>query len=274
MSNIFCPGYLGIARVGGTIFRCTDCNINMQQEALFYDHVIGLRDTIPTTSQTKGETDVVNLQKTIWRPSTKIVGGSLAFPATENNIGSFFEFAKRGRSFNLTFQYHTGEGREFESCKVSSWSLSCTAGDICNVSVEVMGVGLEDSTVGLYTNAEKLITWDKVDLTPAISSHPIQAFNININNPLIPIYTSTSNSEKDLWPLEIRVGMQEVSGTISFWGRVDDYYDIQGPYTMTLTILGFSTPITVLFQPVQPQGSVNPIITTIPFVGIDRPFGS
>ena len=42
-------GLMGYANIGGTIVRCSDFNVNQKQDPIFFDHVIGLRDSIPTS---------------------------------------------------------------------------------------------------------------------------------------------------------------------------------------------------------------------------------
>ena len=67
--------------------------------------------------------------------------------------------------------------------------------------------------------------------------------------------------------------MQEVTGTVSVWGRQNDYYDIEGPRTIQFRSPSLDFNINVLYTPVQVPGSITPVISGIPFVGIDRPFG-
>ncbi len=75
MSNQVRPGYMGLAVVDGTQFRCTSFSVNPNQDVLFYNHVIGLKDTVPSDSATKGEDlSKINTQRRIWRPKEAIQG--------------------------------------------------------------------------------------------------------------------------------------------------------------------------------------------------------
>ncbi len=73
MSNLVRPGYMGLASIDGSYIRCTSFSVNPSQEATFYDHVIGLKDTVPSNSATKGEDlgiTYANTQKRIWEKSS------------------------------------------------------------------------------------------------------------------------------------------------------------------------------------------------------------
>ena len=278
MAPRVCPGYKGILNgPDGNQIRCLDFNVIRQQQPLFYDHVIGLRDTIPDDNSTKGEGDDINLQKTIMRHGAKIVGGSFSFNPSEVTGMPFFEEAKRGLDFAMSFAYSgTGEGYNFDLCRVSNFSVSITAGDIVSVNVDVLGKVAEiDSFSPVYTDAEKLITWDKCsvigDTIGVVSG--VQAFNFSVNNNLIPIYTSESNISENLLPLKIRVGMQEVTGSITIYGTEESDFEVSDESLITFTAGTWSTPIYLVFAPYQNIGSISPNISTIPFVGVDKAFG-
>ena len=283
---VICPGYVGIAEIDGTKIRCTDFNVNPSQSSSFYDHVIGLNDTVPGTPATKGENiGVIQTQKRMWRPSPISISGGITFPATEDNIAIFFNHVKLGTYFDINFTYHKGspsKARLFKNCRVNSFSFSSTASDILNISAEVMAMDIEGGAVSTsYTDAEKHITWDKIVITSADIpvSIPIQSFNFTVNNNLQYVYSvdpnpSDSASNKFL-PRDLRVGMQEVTGDMSVYLEygVDFINQLTGMSELLLTCPGLTTPIFVVFQPRQLPGAIGPVIRSIPFVGVDKVFG-
>ena len=283
---IICPGYVGIAEIDGIKIRCTDFNVNSSQSSTFYDHVIGLNDTVPNTPSTKGESiGVIQTQKRMWRPSPISIAGGISFPATEDNIATFFDHVKLGTYFDINFTYHKGSPgkvRLFKQCRVSSFGFSCTAGDILNISVEVMGMDIEDGVVSTpYITEEKHITWDKIvitsgDIPPTL---PIQSFNFTVNNNLQYIYSvdpdSSDPTSNKLLPRDLRVGMQEVTGDMSVYLEfgVNFMDQLTGMSELLLTCPGLTTSIYVVFQPRQLPGAIGPVIRSIPFVGVDKAFG-
>ena len=272
------PGYCGLAYIDGQETRCTDFNLNPQQEPLFYDHIIGLNDTIPSSDATKGAVDgTVNIQKTLFRPSTKLVTGGMAFPLTENNANILFPHAKDGSEVELEFAYYHGEGREFFNTRINTYNFNITAGDIANVTTEFMGINMESKSVDTkYTDSEKLITWDKVAVTiNGSAAEGLQGIQFNVNNNLKAIYTAGSNAETDneLLAKEIRVGMQEVTGSVAVYGKEEDLFELRGPSTIGIDGAGISVDLNVIFKPLQLSGTLGAFISVIPFVGIDYALG-
>ena len=82
-------GYMGLCEVDGLKIRVSNFNVNVKQEVQFYDHVIGLRDSVPTGFSTKGDVGALNVQKYFWRPGVKIVNGSFSFSLRMQGIFRF-----------------------------------------------------------------------------------------------------------------------------------------------------------------------------------------
>lgn len=282
-----CPGYIGVAQIGGTIFRVSDFSVNPSQDFLFYDHVIGLNDTVPAGSLTKGESvGTIQIQKRIGRPSPISINGGFSFPATESGVYPIlFEHAKYGTYFNLDFQYHRGggiENRSFTDCRVNNFSFSATAEDIVNITTDVFAKGIEDpgTVVRPYQTAEKLITWDKVVISASgiTTTDGIQGINFSVNNNLKNIYTTKSSFQEpeNLLPFDIRVGMQEVTGSLAVYNipGVPLITSSTGESTIAVTLPGLSFTIHVVLKPQELAASVGPIITIVPFVGVDFALGT
>jgi len=218
---------MGICEIDGLKIRVSDFNVNVKQEVSFYDHIIGLRDSVPKGLSTKGDAGNLNVQKYFWRPGTKICTGSFTFPATVFNLQKTFDLARNGDEFKLTFHYACDDvARVFDKCRVNNFTFTSTAGEVVTVQVDVMGRYIEEGTGTLrYDTPEKLITWDQVEITTD-STNPVQMFTFSVNNNCIPIYTTGGNVNRELFPKYIRVGMQEVTGSVVYYIKGIDYEDL------------------------------------------------
>jgi hypothetical protein len=292
MANL-CPGHVGVAQVvdSGTIIRCSDFSVNPTQDYLFYDHVIGLNDTVPFDNSTKGESiGTIQTQKRIGRPSVISIGGGFSFPATYKEFGNInfvelFEHAKYGTYFEINFQYHRGNNRAkrwFKECRVNQFTFSATAGDTLNISVDIFAKDFKEAAGGVnpYDISEKLITWDEVGVSTQnmSASSGIQGIEFTINNNLMNIYTKDpgQDASNNLLPRDIRVGMQEVTGSISVYNipGVELLNPSTGRSTISINTAGWSTTIQAVLKPQQIGAALGPVITAVPFIGVDKAFGS
>ena len=278
-------GFMGSAIINGDNYRCTDFQISTGQELLFYNSVIGLNDTIPTTKATKGEdTGLYNVQHNIFRPGTIDVSGTISIIPEENNIQNVYNLARNGNPFDVTLIYFcsdgagTGTSRSFIGCKMGNFSLSISASDILQISIGVTAVEASDDTSTLrITDSEKLLTWDKVSIAGS-GADILQAFDLSVENPIIPVYTSSpGNAMSDFGVKELRIGTQNVTGSISGYNRpnLELLTAASAQSGLTLEIgSSFSETLEVVFLPNNPSGSVGPMVTTIPFVGVNNALGA
>lgn len=290
-NTVISPGFTGILDSDGLKVRTTSFSLNTTQDSQFFNHVIGLNDTIPATSATKGEAlGTRNIQRYIWRPSVISLGGSLSFPATENSIKSFFDRAKDGDFIpELNYQYYCSQasdynGIKFKQCRINGYDFSIQAGDILNIGVDIVAMDAEpEKTVTVETSrfSEKLITWDMVNVSVVSATVPIiKGFSMKINNNIQTIYARGADADqsnyKSLLPSYLRVGMQEVTGTVSV-------YMSQGQRFMPLNeqtpaIINFSAPglgaikMQVVFFTSQLEGITGPVICELPYTGIHKTF--
>lgn len=286
MSNLVRAGYMGIANLGGTQVRCTSFSVNPNQDVLFYNHVIGLKDTIPSNSATKGENlSAVNIQRKIWRPSPISIAGGISFPVTQNSLKYVFDTARQGNYFDLDFAYYCGSNtnaRTFNDCRVNGFDLSAQAGDIVNVNMDVVAKNVtEKSTYAWFRTPQKLITWDKVQVQVsnapfAVNSQMINGFSFKINNNVQTIYTAgTTTTDASLLPYDLRIGMQEVSGSLRVYldaGRELIPINLSKEAKISVKMPSLSFIMTVVFKSNQIEGLVGPVITELPFVGVDYSF--
>jgi len=284
-TQIIKPGFPGIAEVGGRNIRCSSFSMNPNQETLFYNHVIGLNDTVPTDTTTKGEAvGVIQPQRFIWRPSPLGITGWFSYPAcynnaTSGNILTLFEHAKRGTYFDFNYSFYCNKRRVFTGCRINTWTLSMTQGDIVQISTDIYcKKEVEDSTTSNYTTVEKFVTWDKANVSVAGLTDPIQSFELTINNGAKYIYVNNSSTAGVTanHPADIRLGMQEVSGNITFYLKQPEIFldATTGITPITVTLPGLVINITAVLRNDQVEGVVGPIVTTIPFVGVDKALGA
>jgi len=286
MAEDIYTGYMGIGVFGGKSVRCTDFNANVNQEFGFYNHVIGLNDTTPGGSKTKGE-NIGNwrTQRTFVKPNPLMIEGSASFPATESNISYFFNFIKTG-SFvgDISFYYNCLEGRTFQNARLSSFTLDVTAGDILNITVGFAAKSVFSVGGGTpYKDPEKLLTWDQVSIQVNdlnfSSSDLLKSFTLDAKNPIIPIYTNDpKNAFSDLAPRDLRLGIQEVSGAVTCYNvdgplALGDCGFPAAPSVINIVAGTFSAFINCLLLPAQVTGSTGPTTTSVGFVGVDKAFG-
>jgi len=282
MANL-AGGYMGLL-TGPANIRCTSFGVNSSQEVLFYNPVLGINDAVPSGDSTKKEvpgTRTTNLKR-IFRPSVINVGGSFSYPATESGIETFYDYAKNGGYIDeLNFQYYCGDliggnGILFTDSRVNSFDFSIQAGEIANISVDIGCKKSEKVQLSTsYTDPEKLITWDviKVVTTPEIQH--VKGVSFKINNNLSPIYTAGVTGEESLYPYDLRLGIQEVTGSISFYlkqGQVFIPTTKSDPDTIEITCPGLTMKANIFFQTTQAEGATGPVVCELPFVGVGNIF--
>lgn len=280
MSLLIHPGFMGHASVAGwPQVRCTDFSVNVKQEPIFYDHTIGLRDSISTNIyDVKGDDDSHNPQKIFWRPGVKLAQGIFGFPWTTNNLGVLLNQAIYGDDFDMSFYYTCGIGRRFKNCKVNSYSLKLTNGDFVSSTVDIMTPHMEvDDVLNLtpVISTEKLVTWDSVVITGLPNAiAEVVSFDLTINNGVLPIYTAGQNNSGDkLEPKELRVGMQMVSGSVSYYTYNNLVFmeNISTSTSVGITIGSYQTiNLKLVFKPMEQSAATGAVIRTVPFVGVDK----
>jgi len=276
-------GFRGYVELGGIIVRCTDFSVKLSQEALFYDHTIGLRDSVPDSIlDTKGDDAEWNEQKIFWRASPKLVEGAISYPLAELSADAFFLEAANGDTLDdLDLYYSCEAGKRFKFCKVNSYAFTATAGEVPSVSVGLMGAYVEDKGAPpIYDIPEKLITWDEVDISGTGADEHIVSFEFSVNNNCMPIYTAGTNLgvgglADGISPLlvnDIRVGMQTVTGSVTFYndeGPLDTFVEEQVPLVITITAGLLTVQLNVLYLYPEREGRTNAYIRTIPFHGVE-----
>jgi hypothetical protein len=272
------PGYMGYASIAGYgDIPISDCSINIKQEPLFYDHLIGLRDSRPSgIYSNKTDSGQHNPQKIFMRPGVKIVQGGISFHWIKGRGGVLFKEAAYGDTISdITVYYSCDYSRSFSGCKVNTYNFKAYAGELVISSADIIGKGMtsKGSGGGIH-ETNKLITWDAVKISCDFSS-PIAFIEFTINNNCIPIYTSGGNLESDskLQPFDIRVGMQNVTGVIGCFSDKSSikYFEEIGTHVspITINVDTWSAQLNVIYKPVEQSATTTPIITAHAFQGVD-----
>ena len=269
-------GFMGILEIGSNKVRVNSFNVNPEQSPQFYDHTIGLRDNIPTgLFGAKGDKAYAdNPQKTIYRPGVISVAGSVTFPLQEEAELDIFNLAKTGDDFNMTFYRDCNHAMTYSYCKISQYQLSMTAGDVPNVNFSVMALDATetDGTSPGYISTKRLVTWDACTINGTdFENVPVLSFDMTIANECHYIYTAGENVTRVLKPAKIRVGLQSVQGTITFYTKGYNLNFMKSTYDqkeITVKMNGKEIKINCVYVPVKRAGQPGAITSTLQYFGV------
>ena len=264
--------YMGALNMFGSQFLCTNMSATTEKVPRFYDHIVGLKDqnystTVngisnkgPYSPLTAGGGGYDQVQKKYWRYPPAICKASVAGPCTEDGVGQLMEYAIKCNPFDpaMTF-WNSGTRQSMTGALISNLSITMRAGDVTSFSMEMVSTTMtEDTNSPTANDCVKLLTWDVCSVSIGGSgAYNLSEFTITINNPIIPIFTANLDVPKTL-----RVGTQEVTGTISSYGSA-----VSG--TQILFSLGASNTYTidVVFAGPEDAASSGPYINTVNFTG-------
>ena len=257
--------------------RCSEFHVDVSQEVKFYNHIIGLRDSTPATIfDSKGDVGAHNKQNIFYRGGVKLCQGSVSFPMSELGGKAFLNPAIYGDDFNLVLNYYCQRLRTYAFCKVDTYAISATAGDVPTVSVGIKGVSLIEDVMATvhppYTANERLLTWDDIIITGLAGN--ILSFDISVNNACKPIYTAAETTIA-LSPLKLRVGIQQVTGSFTFYSPdgpaakyIEDITNTSQDISIQFGDL-FIIKLKILFPYPEINGGIDKIVHTYKFVGTD-----
>ena len=252
--------FTGVLKVSGSIHPCTSMASGIKTQPEFYNHIQGLRDTTPGAT-TKGPGRLNTVQKKIYRWAPKLAISSASGPVVnEVGLSSIMDPAMSGDTIGVSLGNSEG-AHDINDAIVSRVSINVSAGDVANWTAEFTGAGLSDSVASGTASCDKLITWDECSISGVDGD--VAAFSLSINNPVVPVYTSNGT---DLWPDVLRIGIQEVSGSISIYGKPNwdssetELYIVVGEDDYT---------VKCVLKPTQIQVNSGGIfISTVDFVGV------
>ena len=184
--------------------------------------------------------------------------------------------------------------------KVNSLNFSCSAGDVAQFSIEVMGTSAgswQEGSIPHFTTSEKFITWDKVSVAIGVPGCASEArgdtghiptaseminlnysdFSFDISNNLEAAY---SLSQANLFPVDIVPGLRSISGSLTAYNAPnfngfdtwDDYW-ADGTVPITFNIGNLTVTMKVRFHRVQPSSSTGLITSSVAFTGVGHQTG-
>ena len=279
----FMNGFCGQAIVNGEKIACTDAAFMWKQPLLFYDHTFGLLD-----AGGKG------ISRYFVRPGTRIIEGTINFPLAGAGSG-LFDHVKSAGPVDVSIEYNTEKSGEFAGCRLDNYSLSVSAGGLVEIAAGFIGdghgygsggrggrgIGAEEApsprssvSSGCWPGPN-LVSWSEVEIDVGSSGAggDIQGFDLQVSNNCNPIYVEPGGPGDILDPREIRVGVQVVSGSISFYGvNIGKYWADEETTRVGFSAGGLDIQIIAMFEPVNNMGIPGAVVSTMPFVGVGTNF--
>lgn len=281
-------GYMGSCSLGGTSVLCTNMSASLDQKVQFFDHIVGLQDTLTIAEETGavtkgptaeegGEDPVASaIQKKTYRYLPALARASISGYVTGDcdegsvNFEAILDKAISGAEVDAVLTFWKTNARQvtISKARITSFTINLKAGDLVTFSCELTGAGYSSSITGASTaiDCTKIVNWSQCAIGGSVTS-ALQGFDLTITNPPVPIYTAQwtpmSGSGRGLMPQKIRLGVQEVTGVLS----MIEPQDLSGTGTVQFEINGVKKLLNVVFLPPSDQGTSGPYIQTINFVG-------
>jgi hypothetical protein len=265
-------GYMGNLTVNGVQYLCSEMTAVPETKPQFFDHVVGLRDK--DFGQKKGpasDDDPLvggkkQVQKKFWRYTPVTYKVTASGPIADGMAWALLNPAISGKPNSIECLFwNDGKKRSVSKAIISSFQLTANAGDVATFTIEAVGkdMTLSDGET-TEVNCTKLLTWDRIEVEVLASESlgdvvNISNFNLSVNNPILPIYTAGS-----LKPYDLRIGVQEVTGSVSIYGMINKMSVLDG----IRFNLGYGDyKIGAVFTPQTARGVTGPFIVSIPFTG-------
>jgi len=269
--------YTGSCSIDGQEILCSSMTSSIDQKVSFFDHTLGLRDKFSSDFESKGPStkkgDIQNVQKRTYRYTPAIARANISGPIPMDGFQNIIDKAVSGEEISMKMTYYrknspmTTIGRAI----ISTLNMSVKPGDICNFTLDAVA---SEYTFDASGNTSKkaqctnLVTWDAARITASPIYDHIESFNITINNPPVPIYTAqwTDDVETNgMMPQKIRIGMQEVTGTIGVYGV--PIIDAPSLGDVDFSFNGAGKKLAVVFTNPSDTGNTGAYIRSINFTG-------
>lgn len=200
--------YMGSCSVGGAKLACTNITAGLEIRPGFFDHVIGKLDN---NASSKGAGGNQKIQKRFWRYMPGLAKLNASGVGTEGSLGSLVNAALNCTLVSASCSFwNGGDGQDITNGYISNLTIDCRAGDNINFTVEVTGKDIGSRTGQGAFNCSRLSNWTGIKISSGVGNQYV-GFSLTINNPIKPVYTSAIGYLPD----ELRVGMQEITGSVS-----------------------------------------------------------
>ena len=206
---------------------CTDISMAVDSKPTFYDHSIGLEES----PQSKHGTDI---QKKYFRYTPAAPTLSISGPVHQATTSSkylwetilFKEMLRKGTKHDMFVNYYRDNlgfaGHKLVNARLQTLAFDVRAGEVASFNAEFVGEDLlKDYSAPPAASIAKLVTWDKCGVGGRSTMlGAINGFTLSFHNPIIPIYTAksfTTNPDFKLRPFALRIGMQEITGSLTVY---------------------------------------------------------
>jgi len=264
-------GYMGSLDLGTAgVIRFTSGSIYAKQEVEAPDLIMG---TWNRNAAVFGKVEIV---------------GNFSGPVTEN-FGTLWAAAfDRDSCGNLSFfdcgiRYFCDDTGKTFSVIVNNLTFSCSAGDIAQFSLDLIGAEIPTGGgPGDNTTEEKLITWDVLAVYGFGSK--ISNFEVSINNNVEAVYAiKEPGATNNYFPFDLVAGLRSISGSVSAYcnstteldalgGGKDSYSDMAAGLGDAAIISFFNgsetIEVKVLKHRFEPQAATGPFVATVGFTGV------
>lgn len=283
----FHMGYVGYAKLGGTVVRIESSSLNPTQ-------------SINEPNLVQGE-----YNKRAWNYGAVETGGNISGPLGESTSLQLAQYSwdriedgdQLANSIDVEIYFYKGSGntgRKFDDCQINTFGLSISSGDVASFTVDFMGTTV--SAIGGATfqvselPCEKLVTWDKcgIDISVAGASslnEEIQSWSLDIKNNLQRLQRV---GQPNLFPVAILAGIREVTGSLTIYASdannalmdklasppyfgADSYddYNASTPITATFTAgSSISLPLKCYFERTEVRAGTDTMTYSSNFVGL------
>ena len=197
-------GFRGLARIRRSsgaflYFRFTNADIGLSQDVNVYLPSYGGSGLYRIISPKVGD-----------------ITGRISLLLCEGLANDLYTIASNSELVDIELSYRDGSSKYFTGAKLNQLGFSCKAGEIVQVSIDLLARTQTPGTTTLsWLGTNKLITWDKATfqnvLIPAYGYQDVEAqsFTYNIENNIVVNRTASS-----LLPFDLRDGIQKVSGNV------------------------------------------------------------
>lgn len=209
--------FMGRCEVGGCEIGATNMSYQFEIKPEFFNHTYGLRDE--ETPGSKKSDEYQEKQRVVYRFAPGLERCSISGMPFEEGFQDLLDAAIEGRTINVEMLFFEGgTSRASIDAKISNLTLSCSAGDNANVSIETVAIGDSYGPEEAEFNAAsddciKPVTWADFNISLPFSCDAILEFTFSINNPVKPVYTSSTLEHHEA--SDLRIGTQEITGSVT-----------------------------------------------------------
>lgn len=257
------PGFTGALNIDGKSIKFESASIAAKQDVNLPDLVAG--------TYKKGSYNYSKIE----------VGGSASGPVDEDFGTSLWDKAFNRTSdcfklepcpFSVTY-YCDGLGLSVTSGAINTMKLSCTAGELAQWSIDVVGGGYSSGSASVAPSGQKkLVTWDAFTVTTPFGN-TVQAFEVEINNNAQMVWAMNGGYA----PLDIIAGLRMITGSVTVYdpngtdGGSDSYATSTADKNFSVTGGGLNIDFTgsVAYARIEPKLGVGPFMATYKFTVVE-----